>query len=313
MILDKGKVFGDLAQDRHKRDFKLITDYRATKQTELDRIKENRDQAFKEYMAKQELQAIIQEAEKYMEEIEEMHVKLQHLSLQIKELEDATEYLQEKKDELDEQKKATDEQNEDLERQLKAKEEANQKRLIAKLQRDKNPEIKELIQKEEQQMESNEDFNNKFREEREKLDQLLDEQVQLKETLKLTVERYEHTVKLIAVQDEELKSLRQVIEDKQKTVNGIHKEVEEARRVNEFEEEKNRKYAKANAALRAKLEFIESKYDYTSSAKNMSLEYFKDLMSSNQNVNSTMNGFTEKLSNIQKEIQSLEAMKNMFV
>jgi hypothetical protein len=88
--------------------------------------------------------------------------------------------------------------------------------------------------------------------------------------------------------------------------------VEEARKVNLFEEEKNRKYAKANAALKAKLDFIETKYDYTSSAKNMSLEDFKDLMNSNSNVNQTMDGFTQKLIGIQKEIQSMEAMKNMF-
>ena len=42
---------------------------------------------------------------------------------------------------------------------------------------------------------------------------------------------------------------------------------EEAKKINVFEEEKNRKYAKANAALKAKLDFIEQKYDYTSSAK----------------------------------------------
>jgi hypothetical protein len=88
--------------------------------------------------------------------------------------------------------------------------------------------------------------------------------------------------------------------------------VEEARKLNLFEDEKNRKYAKANAALKAKLDFIETKYDYTSSAKNMSLEDFKDLMNSNNNVNQTMDGFTQKLTSIQKEIQSMEAMKNMF-
>jgi hypothetical protein len=69
-------------------------------------------------------------------------------------------------------------------------------------------------------------------------------------------------------------------------------EVEEARKTNKFEEEKNRKYAKANAALRAKLEFIESKYDFTSSAKSMSIDYFKDLINSNSDINSTVDGFT---------------------
>ena len=78
-----------------------------------------------------------------------------------------------------------------------------------------------------------------------------------------------------------------------------------------FENEKNRKYGKANAALRAKLQFIEEKYDYTSNAKNLSIEDFKELMSSNTNVNNSLTGFAEKLGNVQKEIQMLEAMKNM--
>ena len=82
---------------------------------------------------------------------------------------------------------------------MKAKEEANLKRLLAKLQRDKNPEIKDLIAKEESQMEINEDFSNKFREEREKHDTLLDELVQLRENLKLTKEKFEITTKMIEV------------------------------------------------------------------------------------------------------------------
>ena len=53
--------------------------------------------------------------------------------------------------------------------------------MIAKLHRDKNPSIRELIQKEEQQGDQNEEFNNKFREERDKLDTLLDEVTHLDE------------------------------------------------------------------------------------------------------------------------------------
>ena len=108
-----------------------------------------------------------------------------------------------------------------------------------------------------------------------------------------------------------MQKLKETIDTKQSDVNSKLKKVEEDRKISNFEDEKLRKYSKANAALKAKLEFIESKYDYTSSAKNMSLQDFQDLMSSNQNVNNTMGGFTNKLENIQKEIQSLEAMKNM--
>lgn len=63
--------------------------------------------------------------------------------------------------------------------------------------------------------------------------------------------------------------MKETIDTKQTDVNAKLKSVEEARKINLYEEEKNRKYAKANAALKAKLDFIETKYDYTSSAKNM--------------------------------------------
>ena len=245
-----------------------------------------------------ELQNLITEANKYKDEIEDMHTKHEHLNIKIKEMVDGTEYLQEKKEDLDAQKKETDERNEDLEKQLKAKEEANLKRLLAKLQRDKNPEIKDLISKEEQQQEINEDFSNKFREEREKHDGLLDELVQLKENLKLTKEKFAVTTKNIEVQDAEIKNLNDQITQKQTEVNNKLKLVEEARKVNVFENEKNRKYGKANAALKAKLNFIEEKYDYTSNAKNLSIEDFKELMQSNTNVNNSLTGFADKLMNV---------------
>lgn len=132
------------------------------------------------------------------------------------------------------------------------------------------------------------------------------------ETLRLTKEKYVTTEANIKEQTTELGDLKKTIDDKQTSVDDKLKKVGDARKLNLFEEEKNRKYAKANAALKAKLDFIETKYDYTSSAKNMSLEDFKDLMNSNNNVNQTMDGFTQKLTSIQKEIQSMEAMKNMF-
>ena len=312
MILNKGKEFGEYNANRFERDQKHIGNILKEKTQELENIQAEREKVQNEYMGMTELQTKIKEAQTYLAEIEVFHVQLQHKSILIKELETATDYLQMTKEELDDQKKQTDEANEDLEKTLKGKEEANLKRLLAKITRDKNPDIKDLIQKEEAQMESNEDFSNKFREEKEKLDLLIDETVQLIETLRLAKEKFEITNEQIKVQTEELDKLKTLIDERQTNVNAKLKSVEEARKLNLFEEEKNRKYAKANAALKAKLDFIETKYDYTSSAKNMSLEDFKDLMQSNNNVNQTMDGFSQKLASIQKEIQSMEAMKNMF-
>lgn len=63
----------------------------------------------------------------------------------MKEFEDVTEYLNNKKDELLETKKIAEIKNEELRKELAAKEEIAAKRLQAKLNRDKNVEVKELI------------------------------------------------------------------------------------------------------------------------------------------------------------------------
>lgn len=260
-----------------------------------------------------ELQDFITEENTYRENIENMHVELQFLNIRIKELDDGVEYLQGKKEDLDEAKKATDEQNEDLEKQLKAKEEANQKRLIAKLQRDKNPDIKDLIVKEETQQELNDDFGNKCREETDKHSELLDKLIEIREELRLKKLLFEETKFSNDQTDAQLAELKTVNDTKQADVNARVKRVEEARKTNLFEEERNRKLNKIHAAHKAKLNFIEESYDYTSQAKAMSVNDFRELMESNTNFNASMGPFTGKLDGIKKEIQTLEAMKSMQV
>lgn len=77
--------------------------------------------------------------------IENALIKLEILQIGVKELEDATEFLNNRKDELIEQKKQAEVKNEELRKELAAKEEIAAKRLQAKLNRDKNVEVKELI------------------------------------------------------------------------------------------------------------------------------------------------------------------------
>ena len=54
--------------------------------------------------------------------------------------------------------------------------------------------------------------------------------------------------------------------------------------MNKVETEKFRKLSQANAALKAKLEFIQSKYDFTSNVKGLSIDDFKQLITSNDVV-----------------------------
>lgn len=69
--------------------------------------------------------------------------------IKVKELEDITEYLNNKKEELNESKRLAEIKHEELKKEAAAKEDLALKRLQAKLQRDKNVEVKELIAQEE--------------------------------------------------------------------------------------------------------------------------------------------------------------------
>lgn len=113
------------------------------------------------------------------------------------------------------------------------------------------------------------------------------------------------------IQDEEKQKLNAEISQKQADVNAKLEKVEGMRKTNLFENEKNKNYVKASAALRAKLDFIEAKYDYSSTAKQMSINDFKELIESNNSINNVVSQFTVKLDTVQKEIQTLETMKQM--
>ena len=112
----------------------------------------------------------------------------------------------------------------------------------------------------------------------------------------------EETKAKIEVQTEQLGEVTGIIDTKQADVNERLKRVEEARKLNLFEDEKNRRLRKINAARIAKMDFIEEKYDYTSKAKTMSLADFKELMESNLGVNTSLTPFTGKLEAVQSEI-----------
>jgi len=60
--------------------------------------------------------------------------------------------------------------------------------------------------------------------------------------------------------------------------------VDDERKMNRIEEERFRKLAQMNAALRAKLEFIQTKYDFTTNVNVLNSDDFKSLMTSNDMV-----------------------------
>lgn len=87
-----------------------------------------------------------------------------------------------------------------------------------------------------------------------------------------------------------------------KAVDEKQKSVFEQRMVKQIETEKNYTFTKNHAALSAKLQFIESNYDYSTQPKNLRLEDFRELVASNNGVNSAVEQFQGHLQKCQKEI-----------
>ena len=87
----------------------------------------------------------MKEEKELKEKIEDANVVYEMLNIEVKELEDATEYLNEKKEDLTESRKTAEIKNDELKKELAAKEEVAGKRLQAKLNRDKNADVKDLI------------------------------------------------------------------------------------------------------------------------------------------------------------------------
>lgn len=132
----------------------------------------------------------------------------------MKVLEDANAFLEEKKDELEKEKRQTEEGNEELVKKKQEKEDNYQKRLIAKITREKNQVIRELVQKEDNQGDQNEEFSRKFTEEYGKLDDLLDGLTHLHEQMRLALEKYRITTEKVADQRKMLDELKATIDTK---------------------------------------------------------------------------------------------------
>ena len=83
------------------------------------------------------------------------------------------------------EKQDSEAKNEELKQQLRAQEEVAHKRLMAKLNRDKTQEIKDLLVQQESLKEFNETIAHKLQEERDKFDKLQDQKLTRDEELRL--------------------------------------------------------------------------------------------------------------------------------
>lgn len=131
----------------------------------------------------------------------------------------------------------------------------------------------------------------------------------IKERLERTKQQLDHYKAKIGEQQDEIKRLKELIEQQQKVTDDLTAAVEDERKINRIEEEKHRKLAQMNAALKAQLHFIQTKFDYTSNVNVLNTDDFKSLMTSNDMVNHTVKDFVTRLDVIKDEIQRYESLR----
>lgn len=113
-----------------------------------------------------------------METIEKNKVEIQFKQIEVELMEAFVEALELKKTDTAELKMEAEQKNEELKKQLQAQTEMANKRLQQKLNRDKNPEMKDLLAREEMVNLANEDGSNKLKEERDKHDTLMNDRME---------------------------------------------------------------------------------------------------------------------------------------
>ena len=131
---------------------------------------------------------------------------------------------------------------------------------------------------------ANEDVANKLREEKEKYDNLLAGRIEIDEKVSLKRNKMEEDVKHVEIQDAKLAELKSLIEADEKICAEQGLAIDEAKKINKLEEDKNREFNQRFAALTAQLSFIEENYDSKTQVKGMSLEVFKTILETNRNV-----------------------------
>lgn len=131
---------------------------------------------------------------------------------------------------------------------------------------------------------ANEEVANKLREEKEKYDNLLAGRIEIDEKVSLKKNKMEEDVKAVEIQDAKLAELKSLIEADEKICAEQGLAIDEAKKINKQEEDKNREFNQRFAALTAQLSFIEENYDSKTQVKGMSLEVFKTILETNRNV-----------------------------
>ncbi len=123
--------------------------------------------------------------------------------------------------------------------------------------------MKDLLTKDETIKIANDDLAEKLKAEVTKFEKLLHEKQDLLEYNKRKTEKKNADLEVIKDQDQKLSELKALIEEEQKRFDEQAKELDTAKKLQLGEEAKSRDLNQKQAALSAKLKYIEEHYDHS--------------------------------------------------
>lgn len=307
MFIDKEKRNEEILRERQVKEVTLIKDLSEVKTKEVEKLTADQQKHDDAWKTKDQIQSKLVEEKKTREEIEELKVQKLSMDIDIILLQDNVELLRNKKQELENEKQDAEIKLEELKIQLTAQEDAANKKLMNKLNKDKTPEMKDKTEEQAILKEFNETMTVKLVEEKEKFDKLTDAMITIKEEIKIKTAQFEEDTLAVDAQKKELEELNAKIAAEQTIVDDLTQKVNDGRKLRAVEEDKNRTLTATNAARKAKKEWIEKTYNYHENVEQLKPDIFAQITATNIDVNKQVELFAQKLSQVQTQFKTIKA------
>ena len=304
--IETGDKISKMSQDDFNNNIKLIDDLVEIKGKELTDCREKiqnlieKAESVPNYKEEQENNI------KFKKQIEELKDNFLKLSTDAECAELVNNYLINKKNDVINERKKYIDLNIELKHEIEAKNTLNDNRIQKKVKEANSEEIKEIRNKLEETNQKVSDLENKIQKEIDKIHNFTKEIIKTNIKLKHRKEIEEDLIKVTNKLKEELNQAKKTYETLDEESNTLKDKIGKEKTDNELLKNRNKLLNEENAATISKFEFITNNYDFTTNLKKISMEDLKNLATSNNLVNSTIDTFVDKVGAFKKNnVQSL--------
>lgn len=304
--IEIGDKISKMSQDDFNNDIKLIDDLVEIKGKELNDCREQ----IKNIIEKAENVPNYKEEQdnniKFKKQIEELKDNFLKLSTDAECAELVNNFLINKKNDVINERKKYIDLNIELKHEIEAKNTLNNNRIQKKVKEANSEEIQEIKNKLEQTNQKVTDLENKIQKEIDKIHNFTKEIIKTNIKIKHRKEKEEELIKITNKLKEELNQKKKTYETLEEESNELKDKIGKEKTDNELLKNRNKLLNEENAATISKFEFITSNYDFTTNLKKISMEDLKNLATSNNLVNSTIDTFVDKVGTFKKNnVQTL--------